>query len=158
MRPLWRQTLTCSRILYRLSDQEILQSPKGRNLRKRINTLWATSNCRMKTPGGYSNKKRSRDQDISSSCPIGTSEHSFDVKVDLTRIHKKHYVYSHKLNKLLDDMGMVVTFQMKSDGQPGLCVRALMMFSVADNLKHPVRRCLTHKHVDDPSNINYQYS
>lgn len=84
--------------------------------------------------------------------------HFFDVKVDLTGMHKKHYVYSHKLNKLFVDMGKVVPFQIKWDGQPGLCVRALMMFSVADNLKHPVRRCLTHKHVDDPSNINYQYS
>ncbi|KAK3923768.1 Cellular tumor antigen p53 [Frankliniella fusca] len=84
--------------------------------------------------------------------------HFFDVKVDLSGLHKKYYVYSSKLNKLFVDMDKVVPFQIKWDGHPGLYVRAMMMFCVAEHLKQPVRRCLTHKHTDDPSNFNYEHS
>lgn len=85
-------------------------------------------------------------------------EYFFDAKVDLTGVHKKHYVVSSKLNKLYVDMDKVVPFQIHWDGTPGLYVRALMMFTLADHMKNPVKRCITHKDKDNPMNTHYEHS
>lgn len=52
------------------------------------------------------------------------------------------------------DLGRIVPFQIKWDGTDGLFVRALMMFTEADNLKLPVRRCITHRDKDNPTNAS----
>lgn len=85
-------------------------------------------------------------------------EHLFDAKVDMTGNHKKHYVLSSKLNKVFVDLGKVVPIQIKWDGTPNLYVRALMVFSLADQWKLPVKRCVTHREKDDPTNEKYSHN
>lgn len=84
-------------------------------------------------------------------------EHFFDAKVDLSGTQKKNYVYSFKLHKLFLDLGKVVPFQIKWDGHPGLYVRAMMLFNLADQMKDPVMRCVVHRDKHNPTNYNYNH-
>lgn len=87
-----------------------------------------------------------------------TGVHLFDAKVDMSGQQKKLYYMSTKLNKVFVDLGKVVPIQIKWDGTANLYVRALMMFTQPDQWKNPVKRCVTHRDKEDPTNRSYDHS
>ncbi|XP_034239329.1 cellular tumor antigen p53-like [Thrips palmi] len=98
-------------------------------------------------------------------CPTGElpirtdfpGPHFFDAKVDVLGDENKHFVVSSKLNKIFVNLEKVVPFQITWDGTPNLFVRALMVFTEPDQRKLPVRRCVTHRQQDDPTNLTYAH-
>lgn len=77
--------------------------------------------------------------------------HNFELLLDGTTAHKKSWIYSYTLNKVFIDVDKILLVQFHlNEPTPGLRVRALLVYTMADYLNQPVNRCTIHSLSVDP--------
>ena len=87
----------------------------------------------------------------------------FDFDATFTKLSEssknRHWDYSAVLNKLYIDMNksVQVEFHVGPAPPPGLSIRALPVFSDANYINEPVKRCPNHAVDTDPTNDNFSY-
>ena len=103
----------------------------------------------------------------SATCSNPSLEHypgQYDFQSIFTKLSEssknRHWDYSPLLSKLYIDMNkwVQVEFHVGTSPQPGLTIRLLPIFSDANYITQPVKRCPNHAELSDPTNENFPYT
>ena len=70
-------------------------------------------------------------------------------------MRNKHWEFSQQLNKLFIDLDRWVLVEFTAPA--GFFIRALPVFSLPSDIRHPVKRCPNHAALSDKTNKNFPY-